>query len=365
MWCLLPARRRRACCAIGAVFALLAPPVASAAPTGGLPGLPLLKLAFHSVGIADTVMSNQRYAFAAPAQLAGSGSLFDDQSNRRVNIPLGGCEPIGGDETSYPVSPSVSGDVLALDCMPPLLEPQVRLYSIASGSWQVVPLNSEITACEAYMGVCSSALISAGTNWLGFAQSSCETDEHCVSEDVFQNIRTGQVVNDPAVARGDQIGNVDAPQIAQRLCSPLTVPVSFNNTYRPPGPGFVEPDGRFAVASSIGPQGGSKTYLYECGTHREQLLKAYGPAQQANPMADNAHAVVWQASYTSLTVEFLPSRRRYQVPLPERAQGDVQPALTDKHLYLLVNSEAPDGNGRLWVGNFPAKPPASRSHSRG
>jgi hypothetical protein len=314
--------------------------------------MPVLRLAFHKAGLDDVVMSNQRYAFAAPAELEGSGTLFDDQTGRRASIPLSGCEPMGSELS--PLAPTIQGDVLAFDCWHPLEEQWVRLYSIASAGWRTVPLSPEITSCEAYMGVCPWGMISAGSYWLGFSESSCEMDEHCTGEDVFQSIRTGQVVQDPAVAHGHEIGNVDDLQLAQPLCSPLAIPAEYV-TYSAPGPGPIELDGRFALATTIGPDGTPETYLEECGTHIKQLVQPYETEQYANPIASNTRALAWQASATNLTIEFLPSRDRYTVPLPKSVQGDVQLALTTRRLYLLQNSEPPDQNGRLWIATFPAR----------
>ncbi|MHB1569547.1 MAG: hypothetical protein ACYC0H_10120 [Solirubrobacteraceae bacterium] len=172
--------------------------------------------------------------------------------------------------------------------------------------------------------------------------------EHCVFANLFENIQTGQVLRDPAVQGGDQIGDVDVPQLDRPLCSPLTVPAGFN-IFAAPGPGPIQLDGRFALSSTPGPQGGSETYLEKCGAHLKQLLQPSRPAQDAPPVASNRHALVWQATANRVVIEFLPSRLRYQVSVPKAVQGSLDPALTTRHLYLLQDGAPPSQNGRLWI----------------
>lgn len=341
------------CAAAVALLFAAAPAGASAPRSGGSRGgVPVLKVGFHAAGIASILITGQRYAFAAPVNLESSGTLFDDQTGRRLPIHLGGCAPAGS---------VIFGQVLAFDCWHPLQQP-LRLYSITSATWQAITPGPDITACQAYMGVCPWQLTAAGSSWLEINKSTCEMDDHCTFENLFQNIRTGDVVNDPAVQGGHQIGDVDAPQLVQRLCSPLTVPPGFN-IFSAPGPGPIQLDGRFAIASRPGPQGGSEAYLEECGTHLLQLLAPYRPAEYASPVASNRHALVWQTRTDSLSVEFLPSRRRFLVPLPKAVQGYLQPALTDRRLYVLQGGYLNE-NERLWTASFPSKPPTPESRHR-
>jgi len=307
----------------------------------------MLRLAFRAAGSAVVVLSDQRYAFAAQADLDHPGVLFDDQADARRRIPQDGCEVASGSQ--------IFGELLAFDCWHTSHGP-LRIYSIRSGIWRTLQPSPEITSCGAF-NTCPWSLLAAGSYWLEFDRSICPMGEHCSLSNVFQNIRTGGVVRDPAVQGGNRIGDVDVPHLVRRLCKPITVPEGFN-IFTSPGPGLLQLDGLFALASSPGAQGGSETYLEQYGTHLHQLLEPYTPAAYANPVAANPHAIVWQQKQTSLNIEFLPRGRRFNVPLPKALQGTVRPALTNKHLYLVQDNSTTE-NGTLWIASLPAKPPAT------
>lgn len=305
----------------------------------------VLGTAFKHRGTAAAVISDQRYAFAAPVLPNAPGALFDDQDHRRETISRPGCVTAGD---------AIVSDVLAFDCSNSTV-PAPELYVIASRSWRSVAVSSSIAypcgagvACDT-----NSTFTDAGAHWLEFRQNDCPQGEHCSSKNIFENIQTGTVAQDPAVPGGDQLADLDSPRLARRICSPLTIPAGFN-IFSAPGPGDVTLAGQFALASSPGPTGGFRTYLERCGTHLHQLIESNNAAQTAGPIAISAHAIVWQQSQPGLDLEFLPSRRRFRLRLPSMANSVVSElALTANHLYVI------DQNNKLWITPLPTGPPSS------
>ena len=167
---------------------------ASAASHRGRRGLPVLHLEFRQHGYAAKLLSNGRYAFAAPSNTAAPGILFDDLRHRERAVAQDGCGAAGS---------VIFGGVLAFDCWrSSRAAPEV--YSIASGSRRAVPLDPSITDPCGSASECSSATAvqSAGSTWLAVSVSICPGGEHCASRTVFQNRFTGAVKQDPAVGRG-------------------------------------------------------------------------------------------------------------------------------------------------------------------
>jgi hypothetical protein len=303
---------------------------------------PRLTISLQRSGEAAHVLSDGRYAFAAPANPAQPGVLFDDLHKRQRTIAQQGCL-ISGSE--------IFGGVLSFDCSSS--EPgHVRVYLIASREWRQVTVSPQIVSPCGSIRYCDggSELVDAGSDWLEFSDSTCPMGEHCSSRNIFQNIYTGHVLPDPAVQGGHKIANLDSPQLAEPVCSPPTVPRGFN-IFTDPGPGILHLDGSFALASSPGPRGGSRTYLEECGTRLHELLETANADQQLGPLAANLHALVWQQTQLNLHVEFLPSFKRYLVRLPRGLQVISALALTATRLYVASQS------GKLWVAPFPTGPP--------
>jgi hypothetical protein len=178
-------------------------------------------------------------------------------------------------------------------------------------------------------------------------------DEHCSFTNLFQSIHTGQVMPDPATQGGHERADLDSPQLAQPICSPITDPPGFN-MFTAPGPGLLRFEGPFALATGSTPRGGTATYLEKCGSHLHQLIEsnsaAVGPP---SPFAASPHAIVWQQSSPNLHIEFLPSRRRFVIPPPKSASGIVALALTVSRLYAI------DQAGTLWIASLSRQPPAA------
>jgi hypothetical protein len=346
LWAVVRSAVRRGC-AVGLIVAMLGLSCCSAlamAQTRQRGSVALtLGTAFERHGTASSVISDQRYAFAAAVSPNGPGVLFDDIDGRRETVRRPGCGVAGG---------PIVGGVLAFDCSDSTIA-RPELYLIASRSWRSVAVSPLVTDPCGAAGPCeiTSTLTGAGLRWLQFRENSCPLGEHCSVRNVFQSIQTGSVAPDPAVQGGDQLADLDSRQLAHRVCAPLTIPEGFN-IFSAPGPGDLMPDGQFALASSPGPKGGSQTYLERCGTHRHQTIESNNAAAAPGALAISPHAIAWQPSQLGVNIEFLPSRRRFRIRLPRAADPVVSElALTDDHLYVV------DENDTLWITPLPAKPP--------
>ncbi len=309
--------------------------------------LTVLKTTFQQHGEAAALLSNQRYAFAAPTNLNEPGVLFDDLDHQRQSVSQNGCAVTGS---------QIFADVLAFDCWRSQ-RTAPELYLIASHTRRTVPLSPRITSpCAPASPFCdiNSDLVDAGSEWLEFSEANCPMGEHCSVQSIFQNLQTGKVSSDPAVQGGHELADLDSPHLAYHICSPLTIPEGFN-IYAAPGPGELRFEGRFALASSPGPKGGSQTYLEECGTHLHQLIEANNAAVNPGPIAFSPHAIVWQQGEQDLNLELLPSRRRFLLRLPRPVNPTASAlALTDRHLYVL------DQANKLWITPLPARRPRAK-----
>jgi hypothetical protein len=345
----------RSRCRRGGVFAVIVaalglwcwPAAATARQARQRTGAPVLNTVFRRSGTAAELLSDGRFAFAAPAAVNEAGVLFDDRAHRQTKVGQDGCVAAGSE---------IFGGVLAFDCWRSR-ESAPEVYVIASGRRRSVALSQSITDPCGLDSECENvtAVANAGSDWLEFSESACPGDEHCTFWNAFENIQTGAVEPDPAVEGGHEMADLDSPELAQPICSPLTVPEGFN-IFTAPGPGELTFEGRFALATSPGPNGGSRTYLEQCGTRLHQLIESNGPATQASPVAASPHAIVWQQTPANLTLEFLPSRRRFAIKLPKTAGPIVtELALTDNHLYAIGQANT------LWRAPFPGSRPSTRA----
>lgn len=155
----------------------------------------VLKTTFRQHGEAAVLLSNQRYAFVAPANVNEPGVLFDDLDHQQQSVPQNGCGVTGS---------RIFGNVLAFDCWR-AQRTAPELYLIASHTRRTVPLSPRITSpCAPASPFCdsNSYLMDAGSDWLKFSQANCPMGEHCSLQSIFQNIQTGMVSSDPAVQVG-------------------------------------------------------------------------------------------------------------------------------------------------------------------
>jgi len=322
------------------------PGVATARGAHRRSGAPILSTVFRRYGTAAELLSDARLAFAAPANVNEAGVLFDDRDHRQIKVAQDGCGVAGSE---------IFGGVLAFDCWRSR-ESAPELYVIASRRRRTVALSPSITDPCGVAPACENvtAVANAGSDWLEFSESACPGDEHCSFWNVFENIQTGAVERDPAVEGGHEMADLDSPELAHPICPPLTVPEGFN-IFTAPGPGELTFQGRFALATSPGPEGGSQTYLEHCDTRLHQLIESNGPATQASPIAASPHAIVWQQAPAKLTLEFLPSQRRFAINLPKTAGPIVgELALTDNHLYAIGQADT------LWRATLPDGPQSTR-----
>jgi hypothetical protein len=214
-------------------------------------GAPVLSTVFRRYGTAAELLSDGRFAFAAPANVNEAGVLFDDRDHRQTKVAQDGCGVAGSE---------ILGGVLAFDCWRSR-ESAPNVYEIAARRRRSVALNQSITDPCGIDSECENitAVANAGSDWLEFSESACPGDEHCTFWNAFENIQTGAVEPDPAVEGGHEMADLDSPQLAHPICSPLTVPEGFN-IYTAPGPGELTFEGRFALATSPGPEGGSQVH---------------------------------------------------------------------------------------------------------
>ena len=299
--------------------------------------LPALKLGFRPAGRAIDVITGPRYA---AVQTPGGLVLHDDFTGQRVALNRSGC---------YLRSSRILGDVLAFSCG---AQDAVELYFIDSSTWRPIELSPGIEpSCGPFNG-CSARLVGAGSFWVEFVQGVCPMYEHCSSANVFQDVYTGAVRADPT--RAHVIADLDDPQLAHPLCAPLTYPEPDEGD--PPATIWLE--GRFAVVmTTLFKFGTTPFYLRECGSRQRQLIASTGPLGGPPEVAIGRHAIVWEQSGWDLTVEYLPSRRRFRIPLPAGvAAAAIALALTDHDLYL-TDGNTTGGPGKLWRAQLPPRPP--------
>jgi hypothetical protein len=82
-------------------------------------------------------------------------------------------------------------------------------------------------------------------------------NQHCSWDNVFQNIGTGELRQDPSGATTTV--DLNAPDLTRTVCGPLRVPTIFG-PYNAPVPGLLTFYGSFAVSIG-GDENGSEVYL--------------------------------------------------------------------------------------------------------
>jgi len=235
-------------------------------------------------------------------------TLIDDRTGQRTELSQPRC--------ATPVS---GGQWLAFNAAigtPPPADCETQLYPLAGGAPR--PLNRNM----------NGNVVAIGSDWIEFV-STCDQVHPCPSYS-FQNLQTGVVRSDPTDAT--TIANLNSPTLAQRVCSPLRVPIT-DSLVAPTS--WLVFDGRFAIAS-----GANGIFLDHCGTRLHRALEPpYGAA------GATTNAVIWQSGVRRLTGLFLPSLRTFTLQAPEVAE--YQLALTTRTLYLL----APEG--KVWATAAP------------
>lgn len=152
-----------------------------------------------------------------------------------------------------------------------------------------------------------------GADWVSIEPPSADP-EHSVQQYDYQNLLTGATSRDPSNLHTTI--DLNSPNLALKVCSPLSVPRDDGNVEgtEVPGWGTVVFDGRFAIAT-----GRDGVYLERCGTRFRQFLTFTAGSfcgHPGCPPAANAHAVVWQLAPGKLAGVLLPSLQKFVIRIP-------------------------------------------------
>ena len=321
-----------------AIIGLMIASVASASSRVRAHQPPVVRPHFRYVGEAVVLWTGARYALAAPEALPGPppyapATLIDDQSGQVKTIAQAGC---------YPVLPSTLESLdlpwVPFNCAWPG-QPVPELYSPSTGQWQAVSPSPGVvqTCCT------DDSPVAAGRYWLEYDQAICDSgNQHCSHSNVFQNIATGELRQDPS--GGTTMVDLNAPDLTRTVCAPLRVPTTFEPYGGPPA-GSLTFYGSFAV--SIGGENGSEVYLERCGTRLHRLLTT-APLGGLAVVGANTREVVWMAhAGRILNALTLPGLRPFTIRLPNRLVAPTcspddyttcvaQIGLTNQRLYLLT-----------------------------
>jgi hypothetical protein len=312
---------------------------------------PVVSAHFRHVGAAVSIWGGTRYALAAggsPIDDQTGVTLIDDHTGQLKMISRAGCAP-GEPSTLEPLDlPWVT-----FDCSQPtgglgplgVGPPAPELYSPASRQWRAVVPSPGVSPVCTDTG-CTDLYFAeaAGSSWLQYDHATCDSrGQHCSSNNVFQNITTSELRQDPS--GGTTTVDLNAPNLTQRVCRPLRVPAAFQPYAPGPAPGSLTFYGRFALAIG-GNKTGSRAYLERCGTHLHRLLTD-APVERPTVVAANTHEVVWMSHPHFLSALTLPGLRPFTITLPKRLVARTcspddystcvaQLALTNHRLYLLT-----------------------------
>lgn len=305
------------------------------------------ELAFRPLGHASTLVYNERYVLAtsALAPPGSLGTLYDDASRTSQVLTRPGCTP---GASSYP---RIGGPLL-FECSPGAAA-SPELYFPARHRWQSVVLSPAIAdPCagvpDPSMCDVTSTPLEAGSRWLEASEANCPQGEHCRTSLVYQNLQSGAVATDPSHAGGRYVADLNSPQLAQRLCPPLRVPLS-ESVFAGAGPGEIIKLGRFAIGIGTDSRGVTRAYLDLCGSRVHELLVARQGGIDAL-LSATTNVILWLGGRATLSLESLPSRHRSQIRL--RCCGlprvsVTQVAVTDRRVYVLTSEE------RLWAAVLP------------
>jgi len=174
---------------------------------------------------------------------AALGETFD-RKRTEVASPAG-CGPA-----------AIGGPWLLFSCGD-RYQPQVKLYSLATGAERTLP--SFMTGCDTTDAVCGAIANGVGTYWVEFGVSPCY---HCGSGGpVFQNIQAGQFRGPPPTSASTLI-DLSSPSLTRKACSPLRVAN---------GGSLLTFDGSFAIAT----QPNGELFLERCGARLHESLNPY------------------------------------------------------------------------------------------
>ncbi len=357
-------RRSRAVVIViaAAVMGLLPAAVATASARGRAHPSPVVSPHFRRVGEAGSVWAGSRYVVAATGT---DVTLIDDQIGQVRTVSRVGCGALGPSALEPLDLPWVT-----FNCAPGVIlggvgigPPAPELYSPATGQWQAVSPGPAVlcpgTGCtDRYFPE------AAGRAWLQYDHESCDSGgQHCSSSSVFQNLSTGELRHDPS--GGATTVDLNAPNLSQTVCRPLTVPMTYELFAPAPVPGSLTFYGSFALAIG-GDENGPRVYLERCSMHLHRLLTT-APLEQSVVLGANTNEVIWMSHPHFLSALTLPGLHPFTIRLPRRLVARTcspddysacvaQIALTNRRLYLLTASY-PE---QLWTAPSPL--PAKRQH---
>jgi hypothetical protein len=294
-------------------------------------------------------VASNRYVFISGGSYsAGEGVLIDGRTGRRRTLSRPGCLP-----------DALGGPWLAFTCGTPANQ-TFQLYDIPTG--QSRPFNTGPALGYGYCTLNCVPIAALGTDWVAFEAPPGDYHDYPTFE--FQNIKTGQALSkDPTNATTTV--NLDSPQLAQKACRPLTVPV-VSGAYDSGWGSLTFVDG-FVIAA-----GGGGAYLERCGSHRHEFLTFTTPGMEAGcpalacPPVSNSHAIMWQSAAGRLSGILLPSRQRFMIHVPAEvdprsgfaSEDPYTLALTPRTLYLVTPES------RVWSIPAPTSPSPSKHHNR-
>ena len=283
-----------------------------------------------------------RFVLALFENGAGHDVLIDDQTGKRsrLNVPHGcGLGPF-----------AMGGGLLLFPCgyagasLPPM-----KLYRLSSPrGWRALAWNPQLVQrCDAQdpqdgqNTLCAPTAI--GSHWIEVAVTNCEQFGHDCSSgsNVFQNLDTGRLANDPTSVGGTVIPDLNSPTLARKLCAPLRVPSAGYE--QGPSPGTVALYGRFAVSSETAT---GLFHLQKCGSRLNQQLADSANAPSAPPVG-NTRIIVWTPSVdpeqtgVQLNAVRLPGLQRLAIPVPAAIGASSTLFLGPRHLYM-IGSETSD-----------------------
>jgi hypothetical protein len=226
----------------------------------------------------------------------------------------------------------------------------VELYSLAEGTRQTVtPSPGLPPQCPQGVETECAGASAVGAYWIRW-DASCY---HCAVTSFFQNIRTGELRDDPTNAT--TFADLNSPALAHSTCPGVRL-LRQDEGYSTAW-GSLMPYGQFALATG----GLNSVFLERCGTGMRRLLGDESRASYA--LASNSGAIVWQAVTSQLSGLFLPSLQTFTIPLPSaivKPPGSPTPVLA-----LQLSSGAlyvQDGwDGTIWRTASPTALPLNTS----
>jgi hypothetical protein len=306
----------------------------------------VLHLGFRGAGTATAVTAEGRYVLVSGAYSAANGTpdtLIDERTGTETSVSYPGCSPV-----------ALGEPWLVYTCAPDY--GTMELYALPTGGWTAVTLHAGYSI--------GWSPIAIGARWIQLQEFCADGPSHCLNSYAFQNLQTGNITPDPTSAT--TYADLNSPTLARRVCKPLHVPMvdgPEGEVIYAAQPGALAFYGKFAISSSG--MTGAHGFLERCGSrlHRQIGL----PNLVGAAFAASSHFVVWQSGQHQLGGLFLPSLRRFVIPLPagintQSSNGIGFPgtiAASSRHLYLL-NSSDTSSIRSYWIAPLPSL----RRHSK-